>query len=218
MSALPDRRKQLIRLIHVAKRELKLTDENYRSILKRETGKESCADMVEAELDKVCKRLRTNGFRVKQSQKAPAVTGRRRPSTAHGQAAFIVALWLDLYQLGAVHNNDDAALDAFVKRLTGIDSFRWLMPVKANLVIEALKDWCAREGFVVPAVTDEEDPGLLAKRRLCEVIWKKLYHLGASSAFDQEIDFVAVLDGDEATGLSRRMGHRLRALKAEAGR
>lgn len=215
MSALPksDRRTKLIRLVHVAKRELKLSDENYRALLTRETKKDSCAEMNEAELDRVLKCLRGNGFRVKRPQAAPARTGRQR-QLRDGQAALITALWIDLWELGAVNNPDDKAIDAFVKRQTGVDHFRWLTAQKAKSVIEALKSWCGREGFDIPAAADEEVPGLAAKRALCEAIYAKLDD-ESRSAFEDDVFHIHAAPAYDAEKLAARMGYRLRDLKAE---
>ncbi len=49
-----------------------------------------------------------------------------------------------------VENRDDAALEAFVKRQTGLERERFLHHQDdAQRVIEALKDWIVREGGVV---------------------------------------------------------------------
>lgn len=225
MSALPDRRKQLIRLIHVAKRDRRLDEADYRALLKRETGKESCADMSEVQLDKAYKRLKALGFnvkhsagRVKQAQPAPAPS--RRPHRIRdGQSALISALWIDLWQLGAVRSNDDAAIDAFVRRQTGVERLQWLSPGKANVVIEALKDWLSREGFDVPVVTDEPVPGLAAKRELCRAIHRKLSLMGrAIEAYDDEMERCHQLSADEAHWLADRLAAALRReLQAERG-
>ncbi|MDD4617253.1 MAG: DUF1018 domain-containing protein, partial [Alphaproteobacteria bacterium] len=45
---------------------------------------------------------------------------------------------------GEVHDSGEEALLAFVRRMTGIDSLAWLIPQRANTVIEALKSWLAR--------------------------------------------------------------------------
>jgi len=222
MSASPkqDRRTQLIRLIHVAKRDRQLSDEVYRDVLTRATGKASCSAMTETELDKVMKALKSQGFRVKHSQpKVVATSGKTkapRNGPRDGQAALITALWLNLWELGVVENNDDKAIDAFVKRQTGVARYSWLTPAQANKVIEALKDWSARKGFIVPTVLDEEVPGLTAKRQLCEAIYKKLRHVADTSECDLEMDYVSRLDADEAEGLARMMGARLREAMARA--
>lgn len=212
MSALPDRRFQLIRLVHVAKRDLAMPDEAYRDLLKRETKKTSCSAMTEPELDKVLKALRKNGFRVKHSRPAPQPTTRKAHRLRVGQAALITALWIDLWQLGAVRDNSDKAIDSFVDRQVGIAHMQWLSPNKANQVIEALKAWCEREGFTVPQPEPGEEPGLSAKRALCVAIYQKLRMLGAPVAeFEENIHYVHTLSAVEAQRFADDMGFVLRA-------
>lgn len=218
MSAKPDRRNALIRLIHVAKRDRGLDEEIYRDILKRATGKTSCTDMSEPELDKALRAFKARGFAVKHSQPAPKPS-RRPHRLREGQRALITALWIDLWQLGAVRDNSDAAMDSFVERQTGVAHAQWLSPAKANQVIEALKGWCEREGFVIPQAQPGGDAGLEAKRALCIAIYQKLRMAGAPVAeFDEDIHYVHTLRGDDAERFADRMGLLLRDVLAEQGR
>jgi phage gp16-like protein len=142
-------RKRLIRLIHVAKRELKLQEGDYRAVLASTVGKESCSDMSEAELDAVLKRLKELGFTVQvKSSKGGTLSPKsrhKRPASKR-QKDLIRALWINCYQVGAVDNRFEQALNAFVKRLTGVDNIEWLRDTReANKVIEALKNMYARK-------------------------------------------------------------------------
>lgn len=216
-----DRRTQLIRLIHVAKRDRALDEGAYRDLLARETGKSSSASMTEAELDKTLKALRAIGFRVKQSagvkQERLGPKPSRKPDRLRsGQAKLITALWIDLWQLGAVEDNSDAAIDAFVQRQTGVAHMQWLSPGKANSIIEALKDWCAREGFRMPFVAEGEDAGLAAKRALCAAIHRKLRILGASvDDFEDDFLHLDTMAGCDAEIFANVMGFRLRDVARE---
>ena len=58
----------------------------------------------------------------------------------------IYALWSELRALGAVQSTDKTALDAFVKKYTGIDSVQWLLPDQQQKIIEILKQWIKRIG------------------------------------------------------------------------
>jgi hypothetical protein len=53
-------------------------------------------------------------------------------------------LWALLASAGAVQDNSDAALTAYVKRQTGLDAWRFLNGYQINNVIESLKRWCTR--------------------------------------------------------------------------
>ncbi|XLM22170.1 regulatory protein GemA, partial [Chromobacterium piscinae] len=58
-------RQRLIRLIHVAKRELALDDDSYRAILQRIGRQASAADLSVPELNQVLEYLKRNGFKVR---------------------------------------------------------------------------------------------------------------------------------------------------------
>lgn len=55
-------RKAMLAKIHIAKKELELTEEEYRTLLREVTGKDSCKYMKVEELDKVLQVLYLFGF------------------------------------------------------------------------------------------------------------------------------------------------------------
>ncbi|WII93166.1 regulatory protein GemA [Kingella negevensis] len=57
-----DTRKKKIGKIHVGKTKLGLDDDTYRAMLMAQTGKNSCAQMTDWELDRVLSHLKTKGF------------------------------------------------------------------------------------------------------------------------------------------------------------
>lgn len=130
--------------IHVAKRDLGLDDDTYRDLLQRETGKRSAKGMSLAELDRVLSVMRRSGF--KNASKG----GRTRPLSGP-YAKKAQALWIALWNLGAVDDRRDSALLAFICRQTGIERTEWVLDARdGKAVIEALKDWCRREGVDFP--------------------------------------------------------------------
>ena len=125
--------------IHVAKRELELDDETYRAVLVRVTGKDSAKGMTSAEHDAVLDEFRRLGF--KGASKRP----QRRLEGPYARKAQ--ALWIALFNLGAVADKRDAALLAFVERQTGIQRTEWLRDAEQGAaVIEALKKIAERHG------------------------------------------------------------------------
>lgn len=138
-------RQPVIAKLHVAKRELGLDDETFRDVMGRVTGKRSMRDMSVDELTACVAEFRAHGFTPKRK------AGRgRKPS--YGESRYlpkIRALWLSAYELGIVRDKADEAMQAFIKRQTGLDSTRWLNHAEdADKVIEALKAWMAREANV----------------------------------------------------------------------
>ena len=129
--------------IHVAKRDLGLDDDTYRDLLERETGKRSAKGLSQAELDKVLAALTRAGFKPSSNG---AGSARRRPLSGP-YAKKAQALWIALWNLGAVEDKRDSALLVFICRQTGIERTEWVLDAKhGRAVIEALKAWCEREG------------------------------------------------------------------------
>lgn len=137
MNAKTQDRQRLIRLIHVAKRELVLDDDSYRAILQRIGKKASAADLTVPELEKVLEHMKRSGFKVR-SKKGD------RPQASDDQSKMIRGLWLELAGMEVVRNSSEAALGAFVKRMTKVDTLQWLSTEQASQVIEHLKEWRER--------------------------------------------------------------------------
>lgn len=133
-------RVKLIQFIHIAKNQLAIDTDTYRQMLLSVTGKTSTSDMNPAQLNKVLAVMKAKGFVVKPSRKARTT----RPLTDSPQARKLRALWLEMHTQGIVRDSSEAALQAWVKRETGIDSLKWLEPEVVSHCIERLKKWQAR--------------------------------------------------------------------------
>lgn len=129
-----DLEKGLISKIHIAKKDLGFSDDRYRALLQGITGKDSCKNMVLSELDAVLKALQKEGFVVKV-RKGKAT---RKPENTPEQKK-IWAIWFSLVDGGKV-TDSTRALNAFIKRQTGIESIDWVKSsADADKVIEGLK-------------------------------------------------------------------------------
>lgn len=124
-----DARKKLIGAVRAAASRLHLSDEDRRAIQLEMTGKASMSDMTPAEIGRVLDRLNRD---------------RPAPMAHRAHVGKVRALWWTLYWLGEIDEPNDQALDAFVRRQTGISSLRFLNHSKAPAVIEALKAMTAR--------------------------------------------------------------------------
>jgi len=127
--------------IHIAKKELGLTDEAYRDIMRAQFRKESAAKLTPGQACQLINHFRSLGWKPKYQQKLPGVYS--RPNDA--QEGKIVAMWLELAKAGVVRNKSDKALQAFVRRMTKKHHMRWCTTQEKNMIIEALKDWGTRE-------------------------------------------------------------------------
>ena len=130
---------RLIRLIHVAKRDLALDDEAYRDMVEQVTGQTSAAALSVLQLERLLGHMKKCGFKVKAS------IGTRTQAQSL-QASKMRALWLLLHQADVVRDSSEQALASYVKRITGVEALQWLNTAQCSLVIESLKKWCKRTG------------------------------------------------------------------------
>ncbi|SED80795.1 gp16 family protein [Pseudomonas anguilliseptica] len=145
-----DNRLRLIKLIHVARRELCMDDDTYRLLLsgmKGLGGATSTADLSVPNLYRVLEQLKQRGFKVRPSKK-------QRPLAADDQSKKIRALWLTLHGMGEVRDPSEEALAKFVLKMTGVQALQWLSSDQASQVIENLKKWQLR---VTRAAIKEEN-------------------------------------------------------------
>lgn len=139
----PVLRRARLAKVHIARKQLALEEDSYRALLRRMTGKDSASAMAIAELDLVLNEFKRLGF-----SDAPA--RRFRKPAHHPHVRKVFALWWALKP--HLQNGSDGALRAFVRRQTksdmtpdGVSAPEFLDPEQANLVIEGLKAWLARE-------------------------------------------------------------------------
>lgn len=140
-----DSRRKLMGAVRAACKRLGLDDDARRDVQLGLVGKASMADMSFAELGQLLDRLNRDW---------------KGPSGHRAHIGKVRALWWSLYWLGAVEEPKDSAIDAFVRRQTGVSALRFLDHRSAPAVIEALKSWAEREG--VEWATKPDD---LADRR-----------------------------------------------------
>jgi phage gp16-like protein len=135
-----DPRRAVLAKVHIAKKEMRLVDADYRAILLRVTGQNSSAKCSEQQLVQLLEEFKRLGWKPKGA----------RPISPNPQVRMIYAIWKDIRPLldGVTGN---AELRAFVRRQTknamhpdGVDAPEFLDPGQISLVIEGLKGWRAR--------------------------------------------------------------------------
>lgn len=135
------RRATLIKLIHVARRELGrlsgLDELAYRDILRTIGNSESLAAMEISGMERVLAHMKSKGFVVR-----PKAGG--RPQTINPDASKVRALWLFLHVLGEVRDPSETALVTYVKRIAKVDDLRWARGHAVTTLIETLKKWAMR--------------------------------------------------------------------------
>ncbi|EDF1295621.1 DUF1018 domain-containing protein [Salmonella enterica subsp. enterica serovar Enteritidis] len=144
-------RTSLIKLIHVARRELQLDDDTYRAFLVQYTGKTSCRELTVAQLEQVLDAMKERGF--KKQKKHP----RRRFKGHVTPREKIYKIWQQMFLDGFISDISDVALDKYVERLTarrnggqGVSTLAWCHGESLQVVLETIKQWhmrCIREAF-----------------------------------------------------------------------
>ncbi|MFV0626137.1 MAG: gp16 family protein [Alphaproteobacteria bacterium] len=127
----------LIAKIHIAKNELGLDDETYRSLIFQATGKKSCTECNQKQLGKILELMKSKGWKPSKPKKAF-----RNSSSA--LIRKIYGLWSELHSVGKISSADKTSLDKFVSKHTEVDSAQWLDNSQAVKIIEMLKQWLAR--------------------------------------------------------------------------
>ena len=173
----PDRaspqRRALLAKIHIARKQLGIEEDDYRTILREEAGRASAADCTEAALEKVLARLQRLGFKPLPS---------KRGAASHPMARKARALWISLHQLGVVRNPSEQALEAFAKRQLECEKLVWARQSEAFKLIEALKDMANRAGWRQVGPKGEKLSALTLQSSLALLLLDRLQQRGAVPA------------------------------------
>lgn len=132
-------RSKIIQLIHIAKSQIGLSDEDYRAVLESTANKSSCSEMSVFELNEVLKAMKKLGFRVKKMETREEEIGW---DTSRAQMDYIRGMW----ELVA-RDKSERALYRFIKRITDADHPRFMGAVEAQKVILALRKMVMNAGL-----------------------------------------------------------------------
>lgn len=121
-----------LKIIHVAKRECGLNDDEYRALLNSAAGVSSASDLKNvSQFQAVMKAFEKTGFGKKIEE----------PCNGDEQLAKAYAIWCNLHLLGAVNDKSFKAMMSWTKRMYPQDILR---RSQKSQLIEALKRWDAR--------------------------------------------------------------------------
>ena len=127
-------RKNLLKVIHTAKRALSMQDDDYRALLMRTVGKTSAADCTLPELNRVIDALRRLGF-------TPARGRAARPRVAPENRVI-------LDKIGAILADKQlpwAYAHGMAKRMFARERVEWLRPPELYKLMQALAVYQRRE-------------------------------------------------------------------------
>lgn len=135
-----DQRRALLAQVHIARKALAMQDDDYRAVLERVAGHRSAKDCDDSQLRDAIAQFQGMGFRPTGSVKRRALGGSQTVRKAR-------AMWISLYQLGAIDDGSDAALEAFGRRQLRVDRLQWADERQGFRLIEALKAMADRHGW-----------------------------------------------------------------------
>ena len=132
-------RSKIIQLIHIAKSQIGLSDEDYRAVLESTAKKTSCSKMTLFELNEVLKAMKKLGFKVKKLETREEEIGW---DASKAQMDYIKGMWERV-----ARDKSDRALYKFIKRITGADHPRFMTAKDSQKVIIALRKMMADAGL-----------------------------------------------------------------------
>ena len=135
--------------IHVLKAKLRLSDDDYRALLKGLTLKTSSKDMSPAEQQKVRDHMQGLAERagvVQPTRRRPMPAARLAKSKADAtpKERKVWALWHQLGRDGVVRDTSPQALNKWVERQVGVSALVFANGAQLDTLIEALKAWQQR--------------------------------------------------------------------------
>jgi phage gp16-like protein len=143
-------KRALVAKIHIAKKQLGLDDDVYRSVLSHVTNKTSCSSMTVPELEKVLTHFKNKGFKAKKTASNKKLSP-QSGTAKHAEIDKIRAIWITMAQHGFIQDGSETALCTYAKRMTsksnqgaGVESVAWLNSTQAYVVLESLKKWHRR--------------------------------------------------------------------------
>lgn len=200
-----DRRTRLRRAIFASCRSLGLDTDDRHALQLEVTGRVSLTAMTDEEMEYLLQALK--GGR-------PALRPARGILPSGSWAGKLRALWISAYWLGVTRDASDEALAAWIVRQTGYGCAKWAAPKDAGRLIDALRDWMARDaGVDWSPYRHAGGTGHRPAARVLEALWRRMLAAGLVQG-----DLRTRVQGDpvrmsasEQNRLIRELGEELRA-------
>ena len=134
--------------IHIAKKQLGLSDDNYRAaVMNASKGKTDSAGELDAQgRTALLAHFKRAGFKPRKPTSKPRQPA--KPDLPIGddrdQVKKIRSLWIELHEFGAVRDSSESALCAYTRRVTRKEHPKFLDLHQASDMIEQLKKWLDR--------------------------------------------------------------------------
>jgi len=136
------RRREKLATIHIAKKELGISDKDYRALLREAAGVRSAADLKnDTQYFALMRAFRAAGYKPHQPRRERQKYQQGYHCT-EAQLYYIRGLWML-----ASRSKTERSLRAMVRRIARVDDLRFLNKVKASKLILALRDIAEKAGF-----------------------------------------------------------------------
>lgn len=140
MAQFSNRKPEIVK-IHILKKELNLSEDEYRGLMSTVCGVSSSTDLDANGRTKFIDHLQRLRSAMKITSPRPKQTVRKKLSPRVGK---IYSLWQQLYEAGKVGNRTYKALETWVQGQTKVDKLEWLTVPQQDQCIESLKKWLER--------------------------------------------------------------------------
>ncbi len=132
-----------IQIIHVAKRDLRLQDDEYRLILQSAAGITSASELSSSfQFNQIMTAFKKLGFHSNRPRQTTRRKHENRWGCSEAQRSYIEGLWKLMSR-----RKDLESLEAMVKRIAHVDHPRFLNTKSATPVILAMRQMCQDQGI-----------------------------------------------------------------------
>lgn len=142
MPAHMSNRKADLARIHILKKDLRLSDDDYRAVLMGVCSVDSSANLDFTGRSKVIAHME----RLQRQYNPASTPAAKKPfKKLAPRPAKMYSLWQQLHAKQLVSDRKYSALESWCKNQTGVDKIDWLTVAQQNQCIDSLKSWLARK-------------------------------------------------------------------------